>query len=311
MTEHTHNLNIHMYSLAEVFALFDMTPSNITIQDLKRAKHKVLMTHPDKSRLPSDYFLFYKKALEIVVGFYDDQNKQNKAVPTEEIKYSPLQTNESNRATTKKVSSVIGEMAPDVFQKQFNALFDANMAQTPDTSRNQWFSSEAPIYDTGAETVNVSTMGAVIDRIKESQSHSALVSHRGVEGLGSQIGTGLYDDDADNAATQGQYVTCDPFSKLKYDDLRKVHKDQTVFAVSERDFAKVPQYTSSDQLMRERGKQIAAVTPLDKQAAERLLQEQERVYREQIMRKQHAAKLKTDEFSDKNKSVLSSFLRLM
>jgi hypothetical protein len=302
-----------MYTLAEVFALFDMTPSQITTENLKRAKHKVLMTHPDKSRLPAEYFLFYKKAFDIVLGFYENQNKQNKAVPTEEIKYSPLQTNESNKATTKKVASVIGEMSPEVFQKQFNALFDANMSHAPDSSRNQWFSSEAPIYDTGGETVNVSTMGAVIDRIKESQSHSALIHHRGVEGLGSQMGTGLYDqdDESDASATAGQYVTCDPFSKLRYDDLRKVHKDQTVFAVSERDFAKVPQYTSSEQLMRERGKQIAAVTPLDKQAAERLLQEQERVYREQIMRKEHAAQLRTAEFSEKNKSVLSSFLRLM
>jgi hypothetical protein len=33
-----------------------------------------------------------------------------------------------------------------------------------------------------------------------------------------------------------------PFSKLKYDDLRKVHKDQTVLAVGEEDFSNVKQY---------------------------------------------------------------------
>ena len=41
-----HNLNIHMYSLEELLGLFDLT-YNITLNDLKRAKKIVLMTHPD------------------------------------------------------------------------------------------------------------------------------------------------------------------------------------------------------------------------------------------------------------------------
>ena len=298
-----------MYTLDEVFGLFDITSSQITLEDLKRAKRKVLMLHPDKSRLSADYFLFYKKALDIVVRFYENQNKQNKAIPTEKMEYSPLQTNESNKATTKKVATMIGEMSQTDFQKQFNRLFENNMVQKPDPTRNEWFSKEAPIYDMGAEQVSTKTMGAVIERIKETQSQTALVQHRGVEALSAQMGTGLYDDDEDGE-NPGQYVACDPFSKLKYDDLRKVHKDQTVFAVSERDFAKVQKYASSEHLMRERGKQMSNLTPLEKQAAERVLQEQERLYREQIMRKEHAAQLRTAEYSEKNKTVLSSFLRL-
>ena len=56
----SHNLNIHMYKFDEILGLFDLT-YDISIEDMKRAKKKVLMTHPDKSRLPPDYFLFYKK----------------------------------------------------------------------------------------------------------------------------------------------------------------------------------------------------------------------------------------------------------
>ena len=58
----THNLNIHQYSFKELLELFDLS-NTISVEDLKRAK-KVLMTHPDKSRLLSEYFLFYKKALK-------------------------------------------------------------------------------------------------------------------------------------------------------------------------------------------------------------------------------------------------------
>ena len=42
-----------MYSLDEVLGLFDLK-YNITIDDLKRAKKKVLMLHPDKSKLSSE-----------------------------------------------------------------------------------------------------------------------------------------------------------------------------------------------------------------------------------------------------------------
>jgi hypothetical protein len=76
-----------MYSLDEVLGLFDLK-YNITVDDLKRAKKKVLMLHPDKSKLSSEYFLFYKKAFDIIVQFYENQNKQNKAV--ENVEYKPL-----------------------------------------------------------------------------------------------------------------------------------------------------------------------------------------------------------------------------
>jgi hypothetical protein len=55
----THNLNIHMYKLSELFDLFQLS-YNISVDDMKRAKKMVLMTHPDKSGLGPEYFLFYK-----------------------------------------------------------------------------------------------------------------------------------------------------------------------------------------------------------------------------------------------------------
>jgi hypothetical protein len=117
-------------------------------------------------------------------------------------------------------------------------------------------------------------------------------------------GSGFYEDEE----ADDQYVSCDPFSKLKFDDLRKVHKDQTIFAVSERDIEKVPKYASVDHYNRERSKQMAA--PLEKEEAEQLLSAQERQYRESMMKKEHAAKLRSMEYEQKNKSVLATFLRL-
>ena len=304
--KNAHNLDVHMYSLDELLGLFNLT-YQISVDDIKSAKKIVLKTHPDKSRLAPEYFLFYKKAFDIIVQYYETQNKQNQIVPTEKPNYEPIRNNDFNKSTSKKVSSAINEMSAHEFQNTFNKLFDENMSNKPDKSRNEWFSKDEPIHPVN-ENVSVSNMGQLFDKMKESNANNAMSRYRGVENLYVSGGAGshLYDNDEDE--DNAQYVSCDPFSKLKYDDLRKVHKDQTVFAVSERDINKVAQYSSVDHFMRERGKQ--PLTPLDKPEAEKMLSLQETQYREHLMKKEHAAKLQTLQYAEKNKTILSSFLQL-
>lgn len=304
-TQTAHNLNIHMYNLQEILGLFDLN-YDISIDDLKRAKKKVLMLHPDKSKLPADYFLFYKKAFDIVIQFYKNNNKQNQEITSENTKYNPL-VNDFNKSTYKQVNSVINKMNPNEFNQKFNQLFDANMSEKPNQNRNEWFSKEDPIYNID-KNVSVKNMGQVLDTIK--QKNAEIIRYNGVRELyvSGGVGTKLYDGDDEDDDNDEQYVTSDPFSKLKFDDLRKVHKDQTVFAVSEKDIHNIPQYSSVDHFVRERGKQ--PLTPLEKQEAEYYLAMKDKQYREKIMQKEHSATLKSMEYAEKNKTVLSNFLRL-
>jgi hypothetical protein len=298
-TSSNHNLNIHMYSLKEILGLFGLT-HDISLEDLKQAKKQVLMLHPDKSRLPADYFLFYKKAFDIVVNIYENINKQNAEVPTTQVDYQPYKS-EMNKATVNKVTSVIKDMKTSEFQDKFNKLFEENMAQKIDAEKYSWFSKDEPVFQTN-EKVSTKNMGQVFDKIKQTQN--GLVQYRGVQEMASSNrGNSLYDDDSSNG-----YVTSDPFSKLKFDDLRKVHKDQTVFSVSERDYDKVQQYTSVDHYVRERGKHSTA--PLAKDEAERILSMKDQQYRERLLQQEHAANLRTMEYEKKNKAVLASFMYL-
>ena len=301
MSINEHNLNIHMYSLEDLLGLFDLT-YNISQDDLKRAKKVVLMTHPDKSKLDSKYFLFYKKAFDVVVRFYDNQHKQNQKLTSNNTAYTPHTNNEDDDRTVKKVSSVINEMPKREFQDKFNALFEKNMATKVDESKNEWFKNDEPSYTTN-ETVNSSNMGKIFNSIKDQQT--GLVKYRGVENIiSNQSSTSnFYEDDDDDI-----YVTSDPFSKLKFDDLRKVHKDETVFSVSERDYQNVKKYSSVDHFMRERGQQSTA--PLSKPEAERMLAQTDQLYREKMMKKEYSSNLKNMEYEEKNKSVLSNFLRI-
>jgi hypothetical protein len=297
-----HNLNINTYSLEELLGIFDLK-YHITIEDLKRAKKKVLMLHPDKSKLPADYFLFYKKAFDIVCQFYENQNRQNADVSAKNTAYTPIKAPTS---AVQQVSTVIEKMGEKGFQAKFNELFEQNMAKKPDPERNAWFKTDEPAYQIDPN-VNTKNMGEVLENIK--QKTQGMVKYSGVQSLytGGQPGpgAGLYDDDDGQS---DEYVSCDPFSKLKYDDLRKVHKDQTVFSVSEADFAKVPKYASVDQYNRVRAE--TAGKPLEKTEAEAILANREREMQEKMMQRQYQSSLRTMEYEQKNKNVMASFLYL-
>ncbi len=242
----THNLDIHSYSFEEVLNLFDLD-YDISIESLKRAKKKVHMMHPDKSKLPPNYFLFYKKAFDVILRFYENQHRTSQSVPTETIDYEPPIDTNFDKHTQQHVSSVINKISHHDFQRRFNQLFDENMATRPDTTKNEWFSNTDSTQHI-PDDVNINNMGTVFEQIKQTQR--GLIKHKGVETLYFNGGNGnrLYDDDDDDT-----YTTSDPFSKLKFDDIRKVHKDQTVFAVSEKDIQNVPQYRSVNHIMQERG----------------------------------------------------------
>ena len=295
----SHNLDIQKYSFDEILNFFDLT-YDISADDLKRAKNKVLLFHPDKSKLPSDYFLFFKKAFDIVYNFYENSHKQDKEVPQDKMEYKPSKANELNSSTNKHITNVIEKMAPEEFQSKFNELFEKNMAVKKSNVDNGWFTSEDAAYKNN-EVVTKSNMNDVLQSMKSQQT--GLVKYNGVQQMFSRGGTNFYDDDDGSG-----YVTSDPFSKLKFDDLRKVHKDETIFAVSERDFHKVPQYSSVEQFNRERNNQD--MTPLEKTAAQKMLQEQERILKEKMMNKQYQSQLRTQEYEQKNKTVLSSFLQI-
>jgi hypothetical protein len=295
-----HNLTLESYSYEELLELFEL-PKNMSLNQLKNAKKRVLMLHPDKSRLPSEYFLFYKKAFEFIVQIYENNNKQNQQITEDTTKYQPLE-NGLNESTVKKVSTVAGEMNPRDFQNKFNELFENNMAKKVDTSKHDWFTKDEAVYKSDAQ-VSAKNMGQVFDTMKEQNAE--LVRYRGVQEIRSSGGSRLYDDEDDE---DDAYVTCDPFSKLKFDDLRKVHKDQTIFAVSESDFSKVPQYSSVDHFVRERSKTSSA--PIEKEESERILDARNQEFRDRMMRKEHASNIQTMLYEEKNKAVMSSFLQL-
>jgi len=303
----SHNLDIYTYSFPDILDLFHLNP-NFDEDDLKRAKLVALKTHPDKSGLPPQYFLFYKKAFDIVLDHFKNTQKTSVKVPDINPEYSTGQN--YIKSVKKSIENNILEMnqkdnekTSKKFNKRFNELYEQNMTRPINSERNQWFQDETPVFKDINVEKTTAGMHSAIDQIKEKSA--ALSIYRGVQELIlPSSGSSFYDEDD----SDGQYIMTDPFSKLKYDDLRKVHKDQTVLSVSERDFDKIRTYGSVDEIKSSRSQQ--SLNPIEKKEAERILREKEAQKRDLMEKRQHSANLQSMRYEEKNSVILAEFLRL-
>ena len=63
------DLDIKNYNLTDLLNLFKVN-HNFTKKDLKKCREMALMTHPDKSNLDKDVFLFFLKAYKRLEEIY-------------------------------------------------------------------------------------------------------------------------------------------------------------------------------------------------------------------------------------------------
>lgn len=290
-----HNLDINKYSLDELLQLFDLNKERITENELRKAKKKVLMLHPDKSKLDSSYFLFYKKAFDIILSMY--QNTLAMTTPVENVEYVAENIKDSNYQ--KSFSKAITSMEKDDFHHKFNDLFDKHMSKKIDNSKNDWFTNEDPYFSLPNGKISQTQMNTEINNIKNIQNERRIVNFREVIPTFYSKGSNLYEEDEND-----NYIASDIFSKLKYDDLRKVHKDETVFSVKESDINNIKRYDNTEDLQRSR----TIIEPLEKSASQKLLEEQEKYLHEKIKQKEYQSQLDRIENEKKNNKIMSSFL---
>ena len=313
----SYNLDINTYSLEEMFSLFDLT-YDLTEESMRAAKKKVLMIHPDKSKLSSEYFLFYKQAYEIILDIYKQKNRIQNAplsatvynpevVKTKGIGNSQDALNGKNVNFNPMESNGSKEIQGKKFNDKFNELYETNMAKKTDPSKHDWFRQESAQDDFTGRNINSKNMGEAIEEIKVKQGLNQMSVYNGVKEIRSTgFGTSYYEDADDSQ--NSSYVECDIFSKLKFDDLRKVHRDQTVFAVSEKDFSKVAQYKNVDQYVNAREQNKGAA--MSKELSGAVLEKQQREYERAMMQKQQRDLLLQREYEAKQKAVQAAFMRI-
>ena len=59
--------DLDKYTVDDLYNLFNLKPNTvITAEVLRKAKQTLIQVHPDKSNLPKEYFMFFKKAYHIL-----------------------------------------------------------------------------------------------------------------------------------------------------------------------------------------------------------------------------------------------------
>ena len=232
-----HDLDISNYDLADILNLFNCNYS-FTLEDLKKAKIKYLMTHPDKSNLSINYFLFYKKAYKTLEEVY--RFRQKKFQCAHNVAYNP-ELGDNNIQLLKSIHGMKVKDFNDWFNNAFNKvkIHDENT----DTGYGNWLKSNECVNED--EPVNLSQFGKAFE--KKKQECKALVVKKDIQNMKNNTGSMLIRDKCDNYAS-------DIFSKLGFEDVKKAHTE-TVVPVTQQDFLDRPQFDSIDSYRKHRARQ--------------------------------------------------------
>ena len=228
------DLDIDNYGLEDILNLFHLD-YKFEKSSMKKAKVMALKTHPDKSGLKKDFFLFFMKAYKMLEAIYEYRYKKEQCAKKQE--YS-TDINRENQQLLKKLD---GKSAID-FNKWFNKMFEEVRVKDEDVDSGygSWFKSNKVINEEKVE--GLGQMREAIERRKKETK--ALIKHNGIREMEVGGGYGL-------SRQKPQEYSSDIFSNLQYEDLKKAHTE-TVVPVTIEDYEARPKFDSVEKYVRYR-----------------------------------------------------------
>ena len=249
------DLNLENYDLSDLLNLFKLN-YNFQKEDLKQAKRMVLMTHPDKSKLPKEYFLFFSKAYKIIYSIYEFRSRGDKNRSTE---YS-IDKDEENEKLIKKI------VKNPNFNKIFNELFEKNrmIDESVEKGYGDWLKSEEDIDNRSTTLTDMHT-----NFNNKKAEIRAIIERKDIEETGVRGGREGYSDLVGDIP---ENYSSGLFSKLTYEDVRKAHVESVV-PVTEEDMRS--DYKNVQALRNQRGIDEKKHVPLSLEQGNKYLQERQ------------------------------------
>lgn len=263
------NLNIETYNLEDILNLFKIK-HDFNDADLKNAKKIVLMTHPDKSGLPSEYFRFYNDAYSVLYFIWDFKNKAQSKI-TDKVYTVDKKTHFSKDNNNEQIlldnylkKNKLSE-DKNKFNEWFNEQFNKLKVSTEDETHGygDWLKSEEQNDD--ISDISQSNHQDIDYRKKQIRD---LTIHKDYEVLTFNNGH------ANITGEQPNVYSSDIFSNLKYDDLKKAYTE-TVVPVTNEDYANVKKFKNMDDYKKFRSSQN--LTPLSEKQALQYLETKEKI----------------------------------
>jgi hypothetical protein len=228
-------LNIHNYELNDLLNLFKI-PYHFNNDHLKEAKKMVLKSHPDKSGLDKEYFLFFSQAYKYLFKIHN--LRQSSTTTNTEYQKDDLWDTEHNILIDGKIKT----MDQTDYNKWFNDTFEKMKIadESEEAGYGEWLKSNEDIVD--EKITNNNQMNEYIQNKKKELR--AVVVHKEFQDLNNDSHFNLV---RDTPAEFGSSI----FDKLQFQDLKQAHVE-SVIPVTEEDFHKRKKYTNIDELNRDR-----------------------------------------------------------
>jgi hypothetical protein len=252
------DLDINNYDLEDILNLFKL-PEHFDEQDLKKAKQIVLKTHPDKSSLPPEYFMFYSKAYKMLYSIWEFKKSATTAsINNYNTDYASITYNEEQKkelldeffqSNKKKFKT------PKDFNAWFNKQFEKNKLEQEADAKgyDDWLRGED---DPVIQATNMSQMGQAIEK-KKAELRSLIV-RQDVQEITSSTNA------SDIISSAPQTYDSDLFSNLAFQDLHKAHT-QSVIPVTEEDYFSKEKFNNVNEFISYRSQQDTR--PLSEQQA--------------------------------------------
>ena len=309
------DLDIRNYKLEDITRLFKI-PLVFNESDLRTAKLAVLQTHPDKSQLPKEYFLFFSSAYKMlyqVYTFRSGKNRNNKESYKEVIDEDAIDASEDSM---KLCVDKVKRLSAAEFNKLFNEHYEkCKIEMEEDAGYEDWFSSTQGDDDNDGNGCDDDLRNASwdqrishIDKKKQTLRESlALVSKNDLECVN------VYGGGSAHGYALGQGAPAEHssglFSSLQYEDLKKAHTE-TVIPVTNEDYVNSKKFNNTHDLKVFRDLNLKSYNydkeeAIHKKNAQAYQEAEDNTHRAFMMAKQ-------DEIAQEmNKKFNGSFLKLL
>lgn len=258
------DLNIDNYSMNDIFHLFNIQNQTLTEDIMKESKKFVLKTHPDKSKLPPKYFLFYSSAYKKLYSIFEFQNKSTrKKVDQEDY------VNEGNNKILDTVFTKNEDLKdPKNFNDWFNKKFDQYKMDGIDdnnTGYGDWLKTDEGIIDTS----NVAKADMNNEFEKYKKQAQTLTVYNGVNDMATSFGTSII-------SNQNNFTSGGLFQDgLGFTDLRQAY-EESVIPVTNEDYENIPKYKNINDYKNRRDMDNTNMKVLSKEDAMKKLYEQQK-----------------------------------
>ena len=298
------DLDIRNYNLEDITNLFKI-PIVFTESDLRAAKLMVLHTHPDKSKLPKEVFLFFTSAYKILYQIFTFRTGKNR---NKKESYSELvaeETIDPNEDSMKLCVDKVKQLSSTEFNKLFNEHYEkCKIQMEEEEGYEEWYRSDDA---SGADSANSLSSWdqrvSEIDKQKQAlRTNLSLVSKSELQ-CANIFGGG------ENYYMLGQGAPKEHssglFSSLQYEDLKKAHTE-TVIPVTQEDYVNSKKFNNVNELQSFRDVHLKSYNYEEsshKKKAEAHLAEEDNTHRAFALAKQ-------DELAQEmNKKFNGSFLK--